>query len=218
MGATIPRQKGTGLLALVKALLMYPGGKEAVPANLQHYFDNSVLPSAWYPEADYNVLIQILANLVAPNLKTDVWEFFGKTAAQRDLAGEQGLVSAASRIETAGLYRGFVGSEATSVASLFVRLRQLWSIYHDAGTMTAGRSPSDERVVIVRLVGFEFPNRGTIDLQMAYAREYARLVGIELQACVARSAADGDPCTEWHYTLPARPEFLESIAQMPLLP
>jgi len=212
-----PRHKGTGLLPIVKALKHHPAGPAAVPTELKYYLDDHVVSSEWYPEQDYHVLLQVLAELVAKDERIgDVWEFFGKAAAQRDLMGAQSLVPTRSRIDVAGIYRNFIGSESTSIYSLFVRLGKLWSLYHDTGTMSAARSSSEPMCVRVRVTHFVFPSRGIEDIQMAYCHEYARLTGNLLAGRLVSSSARGDPYTEWEYTCAREKSVLDSIAQLPL--
>jgi hypothetical protein len=215
----VPRHKGTGLLPVVKALKLAPSGPSAVPASLQYYLDDYyVVTSEWYPEEDYNVLIQILADIVQKSGRvSDVWEYFGKAAAQRDLMGQQTLVPRSSRIPNAGAYRNFIGNETTSAYSMFVRLTKLWSMYHDTGKMTAARSGSDARLVHVRVSDFKFPSRGLVELQMAYFCEYARLTGNSVTGRIVSASSEGAPVTEWAYVCANTKDVVDSIAQLPLL-
>jgi hypothetical protein len=216
MAAVVPRFKGTGLLPVVKALRLHPSGPSSVPIALRHYLDDYVVSGGWYPEQDYFALVQVLAELIRRDGRLmDVWEYFGKTSAQRDLAGMQMLVPERSRLDEVGAYRGFINNEATSVYSMFVRTSKLWSMYHDTGRMTAGRTllPS---VVSVRLFDFKFPARGLLELQTAYMCEYARLAGNSLSGRVSHSTIAGDPFCEWEYTCEPTEDVLQSIAQLPL--
>jgi hypothetical protein len=218
MPSHLPRHKGTGLLPIVKALAHHPAGPAAVPAELKHYLDDYVVSSGWYPEHDYHVLLHILAELVMKERRVpDVWEYFGKVAAQRDLSGVQSLIPARSRLHVAGIYRNFVSREATGIYSLFARLSKLWSLYHDTGKMDIGRGATDAACVHVRVADFVFASRGVEDIQMAYCHEYARLTGNLLIGTLVSSSANGEPITEWRYTCERSPEILEAIAQLPLL-
>jgi hypothetical protein len=216
--AAVPHHKGVGLLPIVKALKLVPERTTAVPADLQRYLeDHYVVTSEWYPEQDYNVLVQVLADIVQKAGRvSDVWEYFGKAAAQRDLMGLQTLIPKDSRLETAGAYRNFVGREATSIYSLFVRLSKLWSMYHDTGKMTVARSASDACVVIVRVADFIFPSRGVVEIQMAYCCEFARLTGNTVAGRILSATSSQDPVTEWAYTCERSQEIMDSIAQLPL--
>jgi hypothetical protein len=215
MSARSPRHKGTGLLPIVKALSSSARGIAAVPAHLRQYLEGEIVASAWYPEDDYHALLQILAGLAERDGVPDVWTLFGVTGAQRDLAGEQGLVREDLRLESVGVYRGFIGNEATSVASLFRRLVSLWSAYHDSGRMIAEASELDDCSVFTRVTDFKFPARGVAELQAAYACEFARLVGIRMTGRVTRATAAGDAIDEWEYSIQRSPEAVRSIAELP---
>lgn len=213
-----PRLKGTGFLPVIKSLNLNPAWRDAVPADLKYYLEDHVVTSAWYPEADYHVLLHLLAELVAQEGRVkDVWEYFGIVAAQRDLVGLQNLVPPSRRMEVAGIYRNFVGHEPTSIYSLFVRYGKLWSLYHDTGVASVSRSPSNPVCVHVRIRDFRFPSRGVVQMQMAYLCEFARLSGNELQGRIVCTTAEGAPYTEWQYTCQASQQVMESVSQLPLL-
>jgi hypothetical protein len=216
--ATVSRHKGVGLLPIVKALKLAPERATAVPAGLRFYLeDHYVVTSEWYPERDYNVLVQVLADIVKKaGQVSDVWEYFGKTAAQRDLMGWQALIPEASRLEEVGAYRNFVTREGPSIYSLFVRLGKLWSMYHDTGRMTVARSASDECVVIVRVADFVFPSRGLVELQMAYCCECGHLTGNKVKGQILSATPNQEPVTEWAYTCERTKEIMDSIAQLPV--
>jgi hypothetical protein len=215
MSASLPCHKGTGLIPLVAALKSNPEYASVVPQSVSRYLREALMASEWYPEADYHVLLQTLAKLVRRPSVPDVWQYFGKTAAQRDLAGEQTLVPVERRIDGAGLYRRFIGNEVTSAASLFQRVGHIWSMYHNTGRLTFHRHAQQEFVVLVRLRDFIFPARGVAEMQSAYFCEYARLVGIEVFGRLVRSSSDGDPLTEWSYTLKPTPDIAASLALLP---
>jgi hypothetical protein len=213
MAVRVPKHKGTGLLPIVKALRS-ARGEAAVPEHLRRYLHEHIVASAWYPEADYSALLQVLAKLAATDEVPDVWALFGVTGAQRDLAGEQGLVREDLRLENVGVYRGFVGNETTSVATMFRRLATLWSAYHDTGRMEIEASSTDDCTVYTRVFDFKFPVRGIAELQAAYACEYARLVGIKMLGRVTRSTAEGAAYNEWEYSVERSPEAVLSIAEL----
>ncbi|HEX4351796.1 MAG TPA: hypothetical protein VHZ95_02760, partial [Polyangiales bacterium] len=186
-----------------------------VPSDLHHYLDETIMPSAWYPEAEYERLLIALASVVsARDQLVDVWEHFGKTAAQRDLAGDQSLIRDDARVGSAGLYRRFIGNEVTSVGTLFLRTATLWSMYHDTGRLVVEPSASNERAVLLRLLDFKFPVRGMSEMQVHYLCEYARLVGIELTGRVLQTTAEGAALDTWEYTVPPTPEAIHSVAQL----
>jgi hypothetical protein len=213
MVVRVPKHKGTGLLPIVKAL-QSARGEAAVPEHLRHYLREQIMASAWYPEADYNVLLQVLATLAATDEVPDVWALFGVTGAQRDLAGEQGLVREVNRLENVGVYRRFVGSETTSVATMFRRMVTLWSAYHDTGRIENEVSATDDCTVYMRVFDFKVPVRGIAELTTAYTCEYARLVGINMRGRVTRTTAEGAAYNEWEYIVERSPEAVLSIAEL----
>src|SRR5687767_11160969 len=50
-----PRHKGVGVLGVVKGLKANPRAAATVPRDLSHYLSDVILPTAWYPEREYNV-------------------------------------------------------------------------------------------------------------------------------------------------------------------
>lgn len=217
MPAKTPRHKGTGLLPVVHGLKILPGGRDVVPEHLQHYLSDRLLPSAWYPERDYDELIQALAGLIPPeSVGGDVWAYFGRAAAQRDLAGQQDTVSEGARIEAAGAYKRLMQGVSGGVAGLALRTMKLWGLYHDTGRITVQRSRGDDATMILRIVDFPFAVRGMIDLQMAYILEFGRLVKVPLHGKLTRATTDGDPFCEWEYRAERTPENVASLAQFPI--
>jgi hypothetical protein len=196
---------------------MLPGGRDLVPEHLRHYLEGQVTPSAWYPERDYEVLIQALASLIPPDsVGGDVWAYFGRTAAQRDLVGSEDRVAEAARINDVGAYRKLAQGVRGGVANLALRAMKLWSLYHDTGTLTVERSRDDDQAMVLRILSFDFPVRGLIDMQTAYFLEFARLGGVRLDGRLRRATTDGDPFCEWEFSVERTPDNLASLAQLPL--
>lgn len=217
MVAPLPRHKGTGVLPVVHGLKMLPGGRDLVPEHLRHYLEVPVLPSGWYPEQDYELLIQALASLIPPeSVGGDVWTYFGRAAAQRDLVGLEDIVAEAARIHSVGAYRKLAQGVRGGVANLALRTMKLWSLYHDTGRLTVERSRDDDAVMILRVLAFDFPVRGLIDMQMAYFLEFARLAGLRLEGRLRRATTNGDPFCEWEFSVERTPDNLASLAQLPL--
>jgi hypothetical protein len=216
--SSLPQHKGTGLLPVVHGLRMLPGGRDMVPEHLRHYLERPVLPSAWYPERDYEILIQVLANLIPPaRVGGDVWAYFGKTAAQRDLAGQQDAVAPPARLAQVGAYKRLAQGVGGAVAGLAARTMKLWHLYHDTGVLTVARKPDDPATTMVaRLRDFRFPVRGLESLQLAYITEFGRLVGVGLEGCVVRSIFDGDPHCEWEFRVEPTPVNIASLATLAL--
>jgi len=216
--ANEPRQKGVGLLPIVQALRGHPQAHALIPHSLQHYLTSKVLPSAWYPELHCEELLDVLARtLESKGTTRDVWSFFGRVAAQRDLAGMQHEVSPPARIDSAGVYRKIGTASEVDVAGLFLRASKLWQLYHDTGEMLFARSPLSDCSVVTRLVGFRFVNRGALALHAEYMVEYGRLAGIKLRARVTRSTFDGATCCEWSYTTEPTEHNIAALHALPPL-
>lgn len=216
MSAKVPHHKGTGVLPVVTALKAHPRGPQSLPAALRHYLQDPMVATEWYPESDLRGLLECLAGVLEQDGMRDVWDYFGRTAAQRDLKGSQSAIPAERRVKKAGLYRPFAGDEVT-IGTLFLRTSKLWRLYHDAGTLLAGRSVSDECGVIVRLTDFDVPTPGLARMHLAYNCEYARILGINVTGHVARARYEGDQFTEWNYRCERTPSNLASLALLPLL-
>ena len=211
-----PKHKGVGILAVVKGIKANPRAKTLIPELLHHYLAEPVLPSGWYPERDYNLMIELLARHVDRSaIPDDVWVFFGRTAAQRDIAGEQGHLPTESRTQTAGIYRKLRIENPRDLAGLFLRLEKIWGLYHDSGRLTVTRHPEHACTAIVRISGFRFPFRGLVDLQTGFMTEYARLVGVQLTGRMVRSVAAGLPFCEWHFRVQPSAESGASIGTLP---
>jgi hypothetical protein len=208
-----PKHKGVGFAAIVKGLKASAKAAAAVPEAQRGYLSGAILPSGWYPERDYNVLLITLADSVDRNAVGDVWAYFGRTAARRDVAGDQEAIPASSRTENAGVYRNFRAAQPNDVAGLCLRLAKIWSMYHDTGRVVFTRHARKSNVVVAKLHDFSFPVRGMADLQTAFSMEFAQLSGLELTGSLERFEA-GAPSCEWHYQVAATPEALSSLASL----
>ncbi|HVU04215.1 MAG TPA: hypothetical protein VHE30_20800 [Polyangiaceae bacterium] len=207
--------RGTGVLPVVHGLKMLPGGREMVPEALRHYLETPVAVADWYPEADYETLIQILASLIPPrSVGGDVWAYFGRTAAQRDLAGLQEALAPAARMQSVGAYRR-LAEGARGVLGLALRTMKLWGLYHDAGELVAFRKEDAPGILVVQIRRFSFPCDGLVDLQLAYMAEFGRLVGVRMEGRVTQSTVRGDPVCEYEFRVEPTPENLASLAKLP---
>jgi hypothetical protein len=119
----VARIKGTAMISVVKSLKVMGKDKAAavIPDPLQHYLQERLLPSSWYPEEDHLILLRALGGLLKaniPDLKEDVYVWMGRNSAQTDMSTVY-----ASLVSTA------------SPESVFRRGATLWQAYHDSGTL-----------------------------------------------------------------------------------
>jgi hypothetical protein len=216
-----PRQKGTSFLPVVENLKTHPDRRKLVAEPLWRYFDDHLLISGWYPENDYFALLQALVKTIDPKtVGGDVWRYFARFSAQRDIAGVDvtaGDGGSEPRVETKAVYRNFAVDVSDDPAQLFRRAGRLWSQYHDSGNMVLVGGRARTNSAYVRLAGFHIPVEGFVRLQGFYLEEFGRLSGVELTSKVTRSTARGHECCEWEYTLartPASEAFVASQSPM----
>jgi hypothetical protein len=215
----VPSQKGISVAPVVQALRQHPDGKNLVPQRLWKYFDEPILISSWYPERDYWVLIEALVKTIDPAaVGGDVWRYFAKFSAQRDIGGQEVESPSGEVTGPKGVYRNFAGIEAVDPESFFRRAVALWTQYHDTGRfeIVGGRRQSNG--VVMRLLGFVIPIEGFVRLQGHYLEEYGRLVGLELESTVTRSTAAGHAFCEWEHRLQRSPKTESYVASLPSLP
>jgi hypothetical protein len=212
----LPSQKGTSFLPVILALKQRPDARKLVPQPLWKYFDDHLLVSGWYPEKDYWVLIDALVKTIDPaTVGGDVWRYFARFSAQRDIGGQDVSNASGGRSDQPGIYRNFAIGAAADPEGFFRRATRLWSQYHDTGRMEVVGARPEASSVVMRLGGFVIPLEGFVRLQGYYLEEFGRLVGLELQSTVTRSTARGDPFCEWEHRLPRRPETEAYIATLP---
>jgi hypothetical protein len=190
------------VLPVVEALKKQPNCRQLVPAELWKYFDEPVLISGWYPERDYWVLISALVKTIdAAAVGGDVWRFFAKFSAQRDIGGRDVKSPADVKLGGSGVYRTFSAVDSGDPERFLRRVTQLWSQYHDSGRLEVIGALPSENAVVLRLSGFLIPIEGFVLLQGYYVEEYGRLVGIEVSSVVTRSTTNKDRYCEWKLKL-----------------
>lgn len=108
--------KGTIVVKIVKSLRsLHEPTTELLPPGLQHYLDERVLPTTWYPEEDYLGLMRVLAGkLRDPGM--DVWEWMGRESARLDLEE---------------IYRSLLRER--DPAGTLEKFESFWSLRHDSG-------------------------------------------------------------------------------------
>ena len=209
-----PSQKGTSVVPVVLALKQHPDARKLVPESLWKYFDEPVLVSGWYPERDYWVLISALVSTINPaSVGGDVWRYFAKFSAQRDVGGQE-MRSSPDDKGGAGIYRMFA-ADGADPEGFFRRATRLWSQYHDTGRMEVVGGRSVANAVIVRLSGFSIPIDGFVRLQGYYMEEYGGLAGLEVTSYVKRSTASKDTVCEWELRLGRTPATEAYVAGLP---
>ncbi|RMH16043.1 MAG: hypothetical protein D6696_19250 [Acidobacteria bacterium] len=121
-----------GIIMLVKALRhRRQEARELLPARLHDYLDRRVLPSSWYPEADYAGLLRATGRLYGYS-RPEHFQDLGAAQARHDL--EQ-------------VYRVMVRL-GDPVATL-ERLEGLWRLYHDSGRLRVALEGDAQAAVII---------------------------------------------------------------------
>jgi hypothetical protein len=198
------------------ALKQHPDREKLVPRNLWKYFETPMLVSGWYPERDYWVLIEALVKTIDPaTVGGDVWRYFAKFSAQRDIGGQEVKATAGDVANHKGVYRHFASGGAADPEGFFRRATRLWGQYHDSGRFEIVGARHETNGVIMRLLGFVIPIEGFVRLQGYYLEEYGRLIGIELESVVTRSTTDGHPYCEWEHRLARTPATEAYVASLP---
>jgi len=146
------KAKGASLIAVVKWLRHErTASQRLLPAHLQHYLDERVLVSSWYPEEDLLELIRALARIL-PLGGGDVYEQIGRFGAREQLAG---------------LYRHLL--EGGDELSLPRRGLVLWQTQHDSGRLSmAIEGPGAARLEIA---DYALPSREMCGILLGYTAE-----------------------------------------------
>jgi hypothetical protein len=208
----VPCHKGTSVIPLVEGLKRHPDGRKLVPERLWKYFDDHLVVSGWYPERDYWVLIEALVKTIdVKAVGGDVWRFFAKFSAQKDIGG----IKAANSAGGTGVYRNFGLVTGSDPENFFRRASKLWSQYHDTGIMSVRAGRVSTNSVVLRLANFHIPLDGFARLQGYYLEEYGELIGLRMKAALVRSTTKGDPFCEWVLTLERTPETEAYVASLP---
>jgi hypothetical protein len=128
----MPYVKGIALFGIVKALRSLRSTAEPkVPTHLHRYFDERVIVSQWYPEADYVALMGVVGEIMAERVSGDVWEFLGEEGARAQFSD---IYAMAVRVgDPAGTLR---------------RATTTWSLYHDTGRIEVKLDEAARRAVV----------------------------------------------------------------------
>lgn len=204
------------MLPVVLALKHHPDRQKLVPPELWKYFDEPVLISGWYPERDYWVLVAALVKTIRPStVGGDVWRYFAKFSAQRDVGGQEGTLPNSDKQGGVGIYRSFVDGDMTDPENFFRRALRLWTQYHDTGRMEIAGGRPEMNAVLVRLTDFVIPIDGFVWLQSYYLEEFGQLVGFDVTGTVRHSTANKEPYCEWQYVLGRNPATEAYVRSLP---
>lgn len=181
-----PQIKGASLIQIVKNLRKNREAARAlVPEALHRYLEERLLPTRWYPEADYKPLLLALGEMLRPIVPGDVWEFIGEQGAQHDF---QGMYASVVRpAQPQGALR---------------RVDDIWHLYRDSGHFEI--DPSGEGEFRVRLRDYPLACPEICGTVTGYIRQLLVLSGasdVRVEMIVAPPAQLG-PC-EWRVRLGA---------------
>ena len=111
--------KGSNVRLVVKALRARRSEIEPlVPEHLRHYLSERILPGSWYPEADNQDLMRVLASTM-PVAAPACWRLIGQAAATD---------------HATGLYAATIQGGARRY---FIHFEGLWSNIHTSGSWRA---------------------------------------------------------------------------------
>jgi hypothetical protein len=175
---TMGRVKGTILVPLVKLLRAHKvEAAKRLPAPLQKYLEERVLPSSWYPSKDHVQLARVLIAIVP--LGKEPYHAMGRGAALHDLTG----------IYKARLYAGDPMRTLESTIGL-------WRTYCDSGDMALTRK--GERAADVTLRDYVDASREMCGIAGGYVAELATLGGAKNVVIRKLSCRlDGAPQCKW---------------------
>ena len=171
--------KGAVLIGLVKFLRKRrDAALDVLPPEYQHYLEEDIRLSSWYPEGDFVALIRATAKLIPFEYEAAI--------------EQMGLIGARAHAE---VYGDLLRSSMKSNSSVFA----LWSAQHDTGELRGvWESPTSTRI---ELVDFAAPSREVCLLAMGYLRGGFQLNGYDDISIEKRScAADGADRCLWRVT------------------
>jgi hypothetical protein len=209
--------KGTGFVPVISSLKAHPRGPTEVPAAQQHYLHSQVLATEWYPERDFMALTECLARILEADGMADVWTYFGRVAAERDLKGTQQRIPVARRVKKAGIYRRFAEDELLGIGTWLGRMTQLWTVYHDTGRLVVGRSTGCEHDAVFRVYEYQFLTAHFIQLLTAYWSEYLTIVGLRATLRFARTTSTAWAYGEWELSCEQTADVAHALSAFPVL-
>jgi hypothetical protein len=178
------RVKGTIVMQTVKFIRSKKEeGRRLVPENLQHYLSGRILPTSWYPEEDFLVLMQVTTELFAgpgSGKRLDAWE-------------KASRVTAPFYFDETYSVLVRKGDPAKSLAQYGI----LWRLRRDTGVVEHEQLGDHE--ALLRMKDFAL-----VSAQMC-ASIQGDLMGLldsagakDVAASHPRCRSKGDPLCEWH--------------------
>jgi hypothetical protein len=178
----MPNTKGTNVVELVRFLRSRRDqARELLPPELQHYLEDRIEVTRWYPEEDSLGLQRAVAALL-PVAEEDAYELMGSLDAQLHLKG---------------VYRHLRENARTEV--LPVRIAALWASVHDTGKVRFAQArPGSSQI---DLVDFEATSIEVCRSATGYIREVYRMAGVEnLNVRKTACRLSGDDLCSWSVT------------------
>jgi len=173
--------KGSAMEGAVRFLAVQREAAEPLlPMPLQHYLDETISASSWYPEEDLVGLIRVMVRLIP---------------GERDIVlHDMGRATARDHLERT--YSHLI--EGGAVRNLGIRAAALWSSMHDSGRMQV--TESEARRVRLELTGYGHPSEELCKISCGYVEEVLRLNGIFAKPNKLACAVAGDDACVWDYT------------------
>jgi hypothetical protein len=177
------RIKGSAMGGAVRALANRRDLAEPILATpLLRYLDESVSPSAWYPEEDLVALIRALLRLI-PGSRDQVLETMGRISAREHLEGT---------------YAHLI--EGGELRNLGIRASTLWSAMHDTGEMRV--TDNEPGRVRLELWGYGHPTEELCKISQGYMLEVLLQNGIDAEAEQVACAVEGAEACIWDFRYP----------------
>jgi hypothetical protein len=177
----VPKVKGANVLSAVKMLRAHRERAVALlPAKYQHYLDERILVSSWYPEADQLELLRAVSFLLPGT--PDPWMTIGRIAARGDLSD---------------LYRNLV--RPGDLKDALRASSSLWRTFHDTGELKLSLEEPQRAVASLR--GYAATAREMCRVIGGYVSEVATVAGVrDIKTIKLGCTIDGAPECSWRLT------------------
>jgi hypothetical protein len=172
------KAKGTTLIGAVKFLRSRrEEARRVLPEHLQHYLDETISTSAWFPENDLLGLIRAMLELIS-GPADETLEMMGRATA---------------RMHQEGVYAHLLEHGPTRNTTF-----ALWSSQHDTGTLTVTEEgPCVNRV---DLVDYATPSPEMCAIVGAYVNETIRMGGLNAKTEEVACRRSGAERCSWRCT------------------